>query len=95
MEGTEVSNIGKPERATQDRVIALLRDELGYRYLGDWAGLSHRQLVLSLRPNTGEARRGEILDAWYRAQVRAAMPALLARWEPLMGVKVDRFFCSA
>jgi len=29
--------IGKPERATQDRVIALFRDELGYRYLGDFS----------------------------------------------------------
>src|ERR1019366_8670157 len=28
--------IGQPERATQDRVIALFRDELGFRYLGDW-----------------------------------------------------------
>jgi type I restriction enzyme R subunit len=36
--------IGQPERATQDRVLALLRDELGYRYLGHWkerAGNSH------------------------------------------------------
>jgi type I restriction enzyme R subunit len=31
-----MSDIGKPERATQDRVIALFRDELKYRYLGDW-----------------------------------------------------------
>src|SRR3989304_4947773 len=28
--------IGKPERETQNRVITLFREELGYRYLGDW-----------------------------------------------------------
>lgn len=31
-----MSDIGKPERATQNRVIALFRDELNYRYLGNW-----------------------------------------------------------
>lgn len=30
-------NIGKPERATQNRIIALFQNELGYRYLGDWS----------------------------------------------------------
>jgi len=35
--------VGLPERATQDRVIALFRDELGYRYLRPefWGHLTH------------------------------------------------------
>jgi type I restriction enzyme R subunit len=31
-----MSKIGKPERVTQNRVIALFRDELDYDFLGDW-----------------------------------------------------------
>ena len=33
-----MSKVGQPERATQSRVIALFRDELGYCYLGDGFG---------------------------------------------------------
>jgi type I restriction enzyme R subunit len=32
-----MNDIGKRERATQDRVISLFREELGYRFLGDWS----------------------------------------------------------
>lgn len=32
-----MSALGKSERATQERVIALFVDGLGYRYLGDWS----------------------------------------------------------
>lgn len=31
-----MTTIGQPESATQNRVIALFRDDLNYRYLGDW-----------------------------------------------------------
>ena len=32
----KISSTGQSERATQNRVIALFRDELGYRYLDVW-----------------------------------------------------------
>ena len=32
-----MSDIGKPERTTQNRVKTLFREELGYRFLGDWS----------------------------------------------------------
>jgi type I restriction enzyme R subunit len=31
-----MTTIGQPERVTQNRIIDLFRDELNYRYLGDW-----------------------------------------------------------
>ncbi|MFK4102926.1 type I restriction endonuclease subunit R [Streptomyces sp. NPDC019531] len=31
-----MSNVGQPERKTQDRVVELFRDSLGYDYLGNW-----------------------------------------------------------
>ena len=34
---THKGDVGKPERETQDRVIRLLRDDLQWRYLGDWS----------------------------------------------------------
>ena len=31
-----MSNVGQIERKTQDRVVKLFRERLGYEYLGNW-----------------------------------------------------------
>lgn len=40
-----MDDIGKPERVTQNRVIALFRDELEYRCLGDWSERGNNRCV--------------------------------------------------
>ncbi|MGC9972978.1 MAG: SprT family zinc-dependent metalloprotease [Bryobacteraceae bacterium] len=54
--------------------------------------LKHSQLVLQVRPATGEEKKQAVLEEWYRLQLKVAVPTLIAKWEPFMGVKVERFF---
>ena len=49
-------------------------------------------MVLHVRPGTPEARRQEIVEEWYRGLVKQAAPALIAKWEPLLGVQVARYY---
>jgi predicted metal-dependent hydrolase len=32
------------------------------------------------------------VEAWYRQQVKEAVPSLIAKWEPVIGVRVKQFF---
>jgi predicted metal-dependent hydrolase len=54
--------------------------------------LKHRQMVLRLRPEAPAEKKQAILEEWYRRQLKHAVPPLIAKWEPLMRVKVERFF---
>lgn len=52
----------------------------------------HNALLLQIRPGSGETKKQAVLEEWYRQQLRAAIPPLIAKWEPRMGVTVERFF---
>ena len=54
--------------------------------------LQHHTLVLQVRPGSERTKKQAILEDWYRTQLKQAVPPLIARWEPLMGVSVERFF---
>jgi len=54
--------------------------------------LKHSRMLLRVRPGTDKDKRGALVEEWYREQLREAVPALLTRWQPLLGVRVERFF---
>jgi len=54
--------------------------------------LKHSRMVLRVRPGTEETKRQALVEQWYREQLKAAVPPLLARWEPLLGVTAERWF---
>lgn len=45
-------------------------------------------LHLYIRPTASIADRENILYAWYRQQLKAIVPAIVAKWEPVMNVQV-------
>ncbi len=54
--------------------------------------LTHRYLRLQVRPGMDSSRRAELLEQWYRARIHQALPALLTKWEPVLGVNINRVF---
>jgi predicted metal-dependent hydrolase len=54
--------------------------------------LKHSRMLLRVRPCASDERKQAIVEEWYREQLKKAVPSLIAKWEPLMGVKVERFF---
>ena len=54
--------------------------------------LKPRWMVMRMRPGADDARKRAVLEEWYREQIKQAVPPLLAKWEPALGVTVKRFF---
>jgi hypothetical protein len=54
--------------------------------------LKHSRMILRIRPAAPRERMREVLESWYREQLKAVLPPLIAKWEPLMGVRVERCF---
>jgi len=73
-----MSGVGKPERETQNRIVALFRDELGYRYLGDWSDRANNsnidENILGGYLNRAGYSSAQIGRALYLLKVEAENP---------------------
>lgn len=54
--------------------------------------LDHSCMLLGVRPGTGVDKKQALVEAWYREQLKKAVPPLLELWQPKLGVEVERFF---
>ena len=54
--------------------------------------LKHGNMILRVRPGTDESKRQVIVEEWYRTQLKQAVTPLITKWEPIIGVKVERLF---
>jgi predicted metal-dependent hydrolase len=54
--------------------------------------LKHNKMCLRIHPGASDEKKQAIVEEWYREQIKKAAPSLIAKWEPILGVRVDRFF---
>jgi len=54
--------------------------------------LERGRMLLRVRPGASGEKKQSIVEEWYREEIKQAVPALIAKWEPIVGVRVKRFF---
>ena len=54
--------------------------------------LNHHQIQLYVRPATTQEQKQILIEQWYRETLKDVIQSLIMKWEPIMGVKVERFF---
>jgi predicted metal-dependent hydrolase len=54
--------------------------------------ISHRRLCLTVRPGSSVIKRAEVMHEWRKAELHAVVPALIAKWEVRLGVRVAGYF---
>ena len=53
--------------------------------------LKHSTIEMYIRPNTPTQKRKEILDQWYRQELKKVIPNMLEKWEKKINVKTNDF----
>jgi predicted metal-dependent hydrolase len=53
--------------------------------------IQHDRILLQIRPGTDIVKKRAVIDEFYRCQIEAAIPPLIAKWERLMDLEVASF----
>lgn len=50
---------------------------------------NHKELNLYIRPNSIKEQKAKVFKEWYRKQLKAQIPAIIEKWEKVIGVKAN------
>ncbi|KAA3606309.1 MAG: M48 family peptidase [Calditrichaeota bacterium] len=53
--------------------------------------LRHSKIELYVRPNTSTEKRKELIEEWYRDEMKITIPKMIKKWEKKIGVEVNEF----
>jgi predicted metal-dependent hydrolase len=65
---------------------------IAYRDAKPSVSLDHKRITLTMRPDSGETKRAEVMHEWHKTLLHGAVPPLIEKWEPKLGVKVQGYF---
>ncbi len=54
--------------------------------------LDHKRLAVTLRPGSDLVKRQEVMHEWHKSLLHEVIPPLIGKWEPKLGVKVQKYF---
>lgn len=57
-----------------------------------FVSLGHRSITLNVRPGSSHEKRTAVMHEWHKSILHAAVPRLIRKWEPKLGVAVAGYF---
>lgn len=53
--------------------------------------LKRKEIQMIVRPNTTQEKKREILDEWYREELKRIIPRMIKTWEKIIGVESNEY----
>ena len=54
--------------------------------------MGHRSIALTVRPGSSSAKRAAVMHEWHKSLLHEAVPEMIRKWEPKLGVEVAGYF---
>lgn len=63
-----------------------------YRNAKPCVFVDHKRMTLTVRPGSSDTKRAKVVHQWHKELLHEAVPPLIRKWEPNLGVEVHGYF---